>query len=229
MDDKIWKEMMTYYDERAEEYDEIYRGVFRRKRHGTIDPSVYQKDVIRASQMASGFGKGHLVDIACGPSFWLPYYSRNCRRITLLDQSEKMLKECAKRVEKLGLGDLVSLNQGDFFEVKPEPSAFDSALAGFLLSHFTLEQEESFFLRLKRILKSNGQLMVIDSAWNKERQKHRKKEGVQERVLNDGRRFKIYKRYFEKSDIEEMFSKYDFEVKTCYVGMAIISAVSENL
>jgi len=228
MEDKIQKEMMTYYNERAEEYDELYRGILGRKRHVTIDPSVYRKDIARISEIISGFGDGYLIDIACGTGFWLPKYARNCSRITLIDQSEKMLKECSKTVEELGLDDLANIIHGDFLEIELDSSAFDSALAGFLLSHFSLEQEEIFFLKLKRILRPNSQIMFIDSAWNNERQKHRKKEGIQERILNDGRLFRVYKRYFEKSDIEEMFSRYGYEVKSCYVGKAIISAISES-
>lgn len=223
-DENITHEMMAYYNERAQEYDEIYRG----KGHVTLDSSVYQQDVMKTSEMASSFGKGHLIDIACGTGFWLPNYARNCRKITLLDQSEKMLNKCKIRVEQLGLIKLTNFIQGEFFEVKLEPSTFDSALVGFLLSHFTFEQENSFFLKLRRILKPNSQLMVIDSAWNKERQKYSMKEGTQERVLNDERRFKIFKRYFEQSDIENMADRYDFTIRSYYIGKAFIVAILER-
>ncbi|MFW9997344.1 MAG: class I SAM-dependent methyltransferase [Candidatus Odinarchaeota archaeon] len=225
MDDGIKQEMMTYYNERAEEYDEIYTGGYGGKRRVTLEPGVYQKDVGKIAGMISDFGKGHLIDIACGTGFWLQYYAGNCYRITLLDQSEKMLKECTRRVEKLGLVDLVTIIQGDLFEVKLETSTYDSALIGFLLSHLTLEQEETFFLKLKRILKPSSQLVFIDSAWNDERRKYRKKEGIQERVLNDGRTFNVYKRYFNKTDIEVMFSNYNFEISDSHVGKAIVSAI----
>ena len=38
--------MRTYYNERAEEYDEIYEG----KKHGTLDPHIYLKDVARTAE-----------------------------------------------------------------------------------------------------------------------------------------------------------------------------------
>ena len=226
MDDKIIREMMSYYDERAEEYDEIYLG----KGHTTIDPDVYRQDVAKASEMVSRFGRGHLIDIACGAGFWLPDYARNCSQITFLDQSERMLSKCQDRVKELGLADISSFIQGDFLDVNLETCKYDCALMGFFLSHLTSEQEEAFFEKLVAILKTNPQLMFIDSAWNKRRQRYREKEGIQERVLNvnDGRIFRIYKRYFEKSDVEEMFEKHDFEVISCYTGDALIAAVAES-
>ena len=70
--------------------------------------------------------------------------------------------------------------------------------------------------------------MLIDSVWNERRQQYREKEGIQERVLSDGRLFRIYKRYFEKPDVEEMLERYDFRMESCYVGDALIAAVAEG-
>ena len=223
-DDNIIREMMSYYDERAEEYDEIYLG----KSHTTIDADVYRKDVANVSEMVSRFGKGHLIDIACGAGFWLPNYARNCNQITFLDQSARMLSKCKDRVEELGLADISSFIQGDFLDIKLEASKYDCALVGFLLSHITLEQEKTFFRKLEENLKANPQLMFIESAWNKRRQRYQEKEGVQERVLNNGRIFRVYKRYFDKPAVEEMFEWYKFEVISYYTGEAIIAAIAEG-
>ena len=223
-DDNIIREMMSYYDERTEEYDEIYLG----KSHTTIDTDVYRKDVANVSEMVSRFGKGHLIDIACGAGFWLPNYARNCNQITFLDQSARMLSKCKDRVEELGLADISSFIQGDFLDIKLEASKYDCALVGFLLSHLTLEQEKTFFRKLEENLKANPQLMFIESAWNKRRQRYQEKEGVQERVLNNGRIFRVYKRYFDKPAVEEMFEWYKFEVISYYTGEAIISAIAEG-
>ena len=223
-DDKIIREMMSYYDERAEEYDEIYLG----KSHTTIDADVYRKDVAKVSEMVSRFGKGHLIDIACGAGFWLPNYARNCNQITFLDQSARMLSKCKDRVEELGLADISSFIQGDFLDIKLEASQYDCALVGFLLGHLTLEQEKAFFRKLGENLKANPQLMFIESAWNKRRQRYQEKEGVQERVLNNGRIFRVYKRYFDKPAVEEMFEWYKFEVISYYTGEAIIAAIAES-
>jgi ubiquinone/menaquinone biosynthesis C-methylase UbiE len=223
-DDELRRGMMSYYSERANGYDAIYLG----KGHVTIDPDVYKRDVANVSKMISGFGKGYLIDIACGTGFWLSHYARNCVQITFLDQSERMLAKCKDRVEDLRMTDRSLFIQGDFFDTALETRKYDCALVGFLLSHLTFEQEQVFFGKLKEILKTNSQFMFIDSVWNKRREQWRAKEGIQERILNYGRAYRIYKRYFEGSDVDQMFKRYGFGIKSYYVGEAFIAATAES-
>lgn len=223
MDDDLRQDMASYYDERAQEYDEIYLG----KGPAIPDPVAYEKDVKKITEMVSEFGRGHLIDVGCGTGFWLPYYAPNCSQITLLDQSKKMLSECKRRVDKLGLKDKCNFVRGDFYEVNFEGCSFESASVGFFISHLTLEQEQSFFVKLKKILKPNRQLMLIESAWSSKRQQYRKKEGTQERVLNDGRKFTVYKRYFDRADIEGIFERYRLKLQSYYMGDVILAAIGE--
>ncbi len=81
---------------------------------------------------------------------------------------------------------------------------FDCAVVGFLLSHLTVEQEAVFFDILRQLLAPEGLFVILDSAWSIERAATRRKEGTQERTLNDGRGFQIYKRYFDTGDLSAM-------------------------
>ena len=85
---EIEQEMLSYYNERASEHDEVYTGKGPAIRHYSAE---YIKDVAEVSEMISGFGSGHVIDIACGTGFWVPHYARNCEQITFIDQSERML------------------------------------------------------------------------------------------------------------------------------------------
>jgi gamma-glutamylcysteine synthetase len=82
-------------------------------------------------------------------------------------------------------------------------------------------------IRLKQILKPDGQLMLVDSAWSDMRSRYRKKEGMQERVLNDGRKFSVYKRYFDRADIMIIFERYRFRLKSYYIGDVILAVGGE--
>ena len=212
--------MMSYYDERAKEYDEVYEG--RGPALGT--PAVYRKDVKEISAMVSAFGRGHLIDIGCGTGFWLPFYAQNCSSITLVDQSSKMLLECRNRIEKLGIEGQCRIIQGDFFDIDIAERSFDSACVGFLISHLSPELEQQFFEKLKTIFSTGASLMLIDSVWNVSLRGQRGRRGSQKRRLNDGRTFRIYKRYFEMADIEKMFEQYRIELEACYLGEAFLSA-----
>lgn len=219
--DKLYRAMVSYYEARAREYDEFYTG----KSPAIPRPESYTRDVEKIGEMVKSFGTGHVIDIACGTGFWLHYYAQNCSRITLFDCSEKMLVVCKKRVRDLCLQDKCSFIRGDFFECTFEEHSFDSALVGFFICHLSPPQEERFFLKVNKFMKPHGQFMIIDSCWSHERAQYRSKEGIQERRLNDGRTFTIYKRYFNESDIKEMFHRYGLKLETLYMGNVFLGAV----
>jgi demethylmenaquinone methyltransferase/2-methoxy-6-polyprenyl-1,4-benzoquinol methylase len=225
MNNSLIREMMSYYDERAREYDEVYEG----RGPAVRSPAVYGKDVKEISRMISAFGGERLIDIGCGTGFWLPFYARNCSSVTLVDQSSKMLLECKSRIETLGVEERCRLIQGDFFEVDIAESSFDSACVGFFVSHLSPELERRFFGKLKRILSVGGSVMVVDSVWNETLRGERARRGAQKRRLNDGRTFSIYKRYFDMDDIETMFEQYRIELMDCYVGKAFFAATGRSL
>jgi ubiquinone/menaquinone biosynthesis C-methylase UbiE len=226
MDEQLVQEMLLYYDERAGEYDDVYRGAGPAIRRYA---DQYQQNTAEVCEIVAGFGHGHLIDIACGTGFWAPYYARDCERFTFLDQSAGMLAECKKRVESLGLIDVSCFVQGNVFDVTLEPAAYDCAMVGFLLSHFTQEREDAFFQRLKSALKPAAQVMVIDSCWSKRRKASgREKEGKQERTLNDGRVFRIYKKYFDETNFNTMLKRHQFSIETLHVGKLFIAAIAQR-
>jgi len=226
LNDQLQREMLVYYDERAAEYDQVYEGKVPAIRRYA---DQYQQNTTEVCEIVAGFGYGHLIDIACGTGFWAPHYARNCERFTFVDQSEGMLAECKRRIKGLGLMDVSRFLQGNIFDVALESATYDCVMAGFLLSHFTSEQEDAFFQKLKAVLKPSAQVMIVDSYWSARRQAEgRKKEGEQERTLNDGRAFKIYKKYFDESDIERMLARHQFTCKSLHIGDTFIAAVASR-
>ena len=218
------REIFDYYDERAPEYEAFYLGGIPAK---IPDPALYRKDTSAISKLLAGCIGGECLDIACGTGFWLPVYEKNCTRITLIDQSESMLAECRQKIEKLGIENKTEVIRGDLFDYPFEEHRYDSALAGFLLSHLSDAEEDSFFHILKRVLKIRGRFAIIDDVWNQQvAATGRAKAGQIKRTLSDGRQFEIYKRYFEKPDLYHLAERYDLKLEILYWGRLFFLATA---
>jgi demethylmenaquinone methyltransferase/2-methoxy-6-polyprenyl-1,4-benzoquinol methylase len=213
--------MLRYYDERASEYEEAYvRGT------GTAsipDPEVFRREASLLTRMVEHFARGRLVDLACGTGYWLPHYVAGCSSITLIDQAPRMLQECRKKIASLDALDRVTIVQDDVLEHSFRPRAFDSALVGFLISHLTDEEERQLFERLKTILDADGRFLILDSAWSPERARFNRKTERQERRLNDGSRFEVYKRYIDRQDVVDWERKYGVATSIEHFGTAFIA------
>ena len=223
MEPDLQRSMLRYYDERALEYEEAYvRGT------GTAsipDPEVFRREASLLAGVVTRFAHGRIFDLACGTGYWLPHYAGCCSSITLLDQSGKMLDECRKKTEALGVADRCTVVRADVFEHAFDARAHDCALVGFLLSHLTEEQERLVFETLGRTLDASGRFLILDSAWSPERARFNAKIERQERRLNDGTRFEIYKRYCDRQDIAGWADKYRVQLAIEHFG-TVFFAVS---
>jgi len=166
----------AYYEQRAAEYDEWYLGQGRfadRDRPGWGDEVARVVDVVRA------LPAGRTLDVACGSGF----LTRHLRGLVVgLDASPAMV---ALSQERLPQG--VAL-VGDALDLPFADRAFDRVLTGHFYGHLGDEERAAFLTQTRRVA---GELVVVDSAL---------RPGVdpeqwQERVLNDGSRHRVYKRY----------------------------------
>lgn len=225
MEEERRREMFAYYDEGAGEYDRLYAG---KSASSVLEPGAYVNDAKAIAEMACAFGAGHVVDIGCGTAYWLPYYARNCDKISLFDQAPAMLRQARRRAETLGILGKCCLVQGDLFEHAFGNDAFDSAVAAFVISHLACEEERVFFAKLRHALKAGGAFLMIDSVWNEARSEVRCKVGYQQRQLSDGRTFSIFKRYFDGRDVEDLFRRHRFGLVSWYTGGAFFAVVGRK-
>jgi ubiquinone/menaquinone biosynthesis C-methylase UbiE len=118
------------------------------------------------------------LDVACGTG----YLTQHLRgSITGLDQSESMIEIASARVPagRFVVGDALPLPFAD--------GEFERLFTGHFYGH--LEDPEAFLADARRVAR---EIVVADSAV---RPDHEPVEW-QERVLNDGSRHRVYKRYF---------------------------------
>ena len=134
-----------------------------------------------------------------------------------------MLDECRKKVTSFGLETRTALIQADVLEYEFPPGQFDFALVGFLISYLTERQEDELFAALRRMLTPSGQFLVLDSAWSDERARVNHKVEEQERMLNDGSVFRIFKRYFDRDDISRWQDRQGVRVRVEYFGAGLLA------
>ena len=218
MDDDLRLSMLRYYDERAPEYEEAY--VLGTGTASIPDPQIFRTEAAVLGGIVGRCTHGRLMDLACGTGYWLTYYGSHCSRITLFDQSERMLAEARAKVNQLGIVDRCVFLQGDFFEQEFEKNSYDTVLAGFLLSHLTEVQERALFDAFRTMLDAFGRFVILDSAWSPERAKHNTKVERQLRQLNDGTAFEIYKRYCDRDDIARWAREYGASLRIEHFGSA---------
>jgi hypothetical protein len=101
--------------------------------------------------------------------------------------------------------------------------AYDCALVGFLICHVTEDEEARLFELLQRWLDSNGRFLILESAYSPERARFNAKVERQERRLNDGARFEIYKRYIDRDDIAGWPAKYGAAITLEHFGTAFVA------
>ena len=169
--------MRAYYDARAREYDDWWlgRGLYAdRERPGWDDELRGLEGAIRDLPPV------RTLDVACGTGF----LTRHLRgEVVGLDQSPAMVELASARLPgaRIVQGDAVPLPFGD--------GEFDRVFTGHFYGHLLADERERFVAEVGRVA---SELVVVDSAL---------REGVeaeewQERVLNDGTRHRVYKRYF---------------------------------
>jgi ubiquinone/menaquinone biosynthesis C-methylase UbiE len=167
----------AYYDQRAEEYDEWYtgEGLFERRERPGWDDEV--ADIV---ELAGSLPPARTLDLACGTGF----LTRHLRGFVVgMDQSPSMVAIAQSRLPQ-GLAIV-----GDALQPVVADHAFDRVFTGHFYGHLPPDERQLFVAEARRVA---GELVVVDSA----RRPGVDHEQWQDRVLNDGSRHRVYKRYF---------------------------------
>jgi ubiquinone/menaquinone biosynthesis C-methylase UbiE len=174
----------AYYDRRAPEYDDWWRGsgLFTDR-----DRPGWHEETAALTCTLEALPPARTLDVACGTGFVTRHLPGE---ITGLDQSESMLELAA---EKLPHAEFL---RADAPELPFADDSFERVFTSFFYGHLE-EPERTVFLREAR--RVAPELVVVDSALTDD------VEPVewQERVLGDGSRWQVYKRFFEPEELVE--------------------------
>lgn len=216
-------EIFAYYDARADSYEDFYQG-----KGAAIAPlaNEYPVDTAGVADLLSSFGRGDVIDLACGTGFWLSAYGSNCASVTLVDQSGPALARCRQRVDSLGLRTIATIIRGDIFEVLLPEASYDACILGFLLSHLTDLQIDALFERLRTILRPRSEIAVIDSGWTEARRPHCLRDSFERRPVPGGRSFTIRKKYYDRPELESILLQHGFMPRAEYTGDVFIGMLA---
>jgi demethylmenaquinone methyltransferase/2-methoxy-6-polyprenyl-1,4-benzoquinol methylase len=176
--------MRAYYDRRAGEYDDWWLG---RGLYAERDRPGWADEVDHLTAVVASLPPARVLDVACGTGF----LSRHLRgEVAGIDQSPAMVAIAAERVPRaqIARGDAVPLPFAD--------GAFDRVFTSHFYGHLQGDERTAFVAEARRV---GAEIVVVDSAL---------RDGVdpdewQERLLTDGSRHRVYKRYFTAAGLAE--------------------------
>jgi len=174
----------AYYDRRAPEYDEWYRGIGQ---YAERDRPGWHDEVDALAGALAALPSARTLDVACGTGFLTRHLPGE---VVGLDQSESMLDEARRQAPK------AEFVQGDALDLPFEDGSFGRVFTGHFYGHLEGADRERFLTEARRLA---PELVIVDSALREDVEPVER----QERILNDGSRWEVYKRYFEPDRFAE--------------------------
>jgi ubiquinone/menaquinone biosynthesis C-methylase UbiE len=168
----------TYYDRRAPEYEDWYLGLGR---FDELERPKWDENVRELERVVASLPPKRTLDVACGTGF----LTRHLRgRVVGLDHSARMLDVARTQAPR------AELAQADALDLPFEDASFERVFTGHFYGHLNEDERQRFLEEARRVA---PELVVVDAITRADRQA----EEIQERVLNDGTRWTVYKRYLE--------------------------------
>jgi ubiquinone/menaquinone biosynthesis C-methylase UbiE len=174
----------AYYDRRAPEYDEWYRGIGQ---YAERDRPGWHDEVDALAGALAALPSARTLDVACGTGFLTRHLPGE---VVGLDQSESMLDEARRQAPN------AEFIQGDALDLPFEDGSFGRVFTGHFYGHLERADRERFLTEARRLA---PELVIVDSALREDVEPVER----QERILNDGSRWEVYKRYFEPDALAE--------------------------
>jgi ubiquinone/menaquinone biosynthesis C-methylase UbiE len=172
----------AYYSARAQEYDDWWLG---RRRFAERDRPGWDEERAELAEAIAALAPAKTLDVACGTGFLTQHLPGG---VTGLDQSEAMLRIARERVPG------ATFVRGDALELPFPDGEFERLFASYFYCHLEDEDRERFLSEARRM----AQELVVVATF---RAFERPAERFEERILDDGSRWQVYKRYFEPEQL----------------------------
>ena len=195
MSDPILNEQIEYYRARAQEYDESIAGV---------------SDLLESGRnLLLKLGKfDSILELACGTGIWTETLLQMGNEVTAVDAAPEMLNIARK---KLGV-ERIKYQQADLFHWEPAQQ-YDLVFFANWLSHVPPTALDDFLGKVKRSVRTGGQIAIIDQYQPSNSDKQIAKDDIYAtRPIEDGRQFTIVKAFYDLDVLQNRFEALGFEV-----------------
>lgn len=196
-------DMISYYKNRAKEYEKIYDKPERR------DDLAEIKRILRQI-----FLQKEVLEIACGTGYWTEIIAPVAKQILATDINASVI-EIAK--SKTLLSAKIKFKTADVFELKNDYS-HESLFAGFIWSHIKLQELERFIDTIHHLVQRGGTVVFIDNNYVEGSstaisEKDNNDNTYQIRKLQDGNEYNIVKNFPGKNFIEHQLKNNATEIE----------------
>ena len=174
--------MKAYYEARAPEYDDWYLGLGR---FDGLERPRWDDELHALERTLAALPPVRTLDVACGTGFLTQHL---CGDVSGLDQSGSMLDVVRARMPA------AELVQADALPLPFADASFDRVFTAHFYGHLEKPDRMEFLAEARRVA---PELVVVDAAVRPDRER----VGRQIRVLNDGTRWEVYKRYFTPAEL----------------------------
>lgn len=174
--------MREYDDARAPEYDDWFLG---RGLLGERERPAWERELAALERALAALPWAHTLDLACGTGFLTRHLPGE---VVGLDQSEQMLEIARERVPT------AAFIEGDAFALPFADGAFERVFTANFYGHLDREERARFLAETARVA---PELVVCAAALRPDRGR----EEMQERILEDGSSWQVYKRFFVAEEL----------------------------
>jgi demethylmenaquinone methyltransferase/2-methoxy-6-polyprenyl-1,4-benzoquinol methylase len=214
--DRLLAEQRRYYAARAPEYDQWWerRGRYDR---GEDENRIWLSEVASLQQLVDAAAlTDDVLELAGGTGNWTVRLAKTATRLTVLDASLEMIDRNRRRIREVATDCPVEYRKTDLFAWQPQRE-YDVVFFGFWLSHVPDDALDAFLKQAIAAVRPGGKLVIVDSrrqALSSSSDQPPPTEGVDrsDRVLNNGSRFEIVKRYFTPNELRSQLTPLGFDV-----------------
>jgi ubiquinone/menaquinone biosynthesis C-methylase UbiE len=173
----------TYYDRRAQEYDDWWLGAGL---YADRDRPGWSEELRGLEQLIAALPPRRTLDVACGTGF----LTRHLRgEVVGLDQSERMLEVACRQAPN------ATFLQGDALSLPFADGEFDRVFSSYFYCHLEEPDRERFVSEARRVA---PELVIVGSIHQPGAEANR----WEERVLKDGSRWTVFKRVFTGEQLQ---------------------------